>query len=252
MEIYILASGSKGNATLVSDGRISFIIDCGLSKTDLIKRLNKTPYKFEDISFALFTHEHSDHIKGAGAFKDIVRYAPSGVIEKGDYDRIVEINKPIKEGKFKITPIKTSHDTPHQSVAYKIENSGESLLYLTDTGAIFEEDWPKLENLNYYIIESNHDVKKLFKTNRPPELIARILSDYGHLSNEDSALYMSHFVGPDTKLIVLAHLSEEANSPELALSAYQRIFLKERIHFDLSKIICAKQWEVTIVKGYEN
>lgn len=252
MEIYILASGSKGNATLISDGRISFIIDCGLNKSDLIKRLSKTPYEFEDISFALFTHEHSDHIKGAGAFKDIVRYAPKGVIEKGDYDRIVEINKPFKEGKFKITPIKTSHDTPHPSVAYIIENSGESLLYLTDTGAIFEENWAQLKNLNYYIIESNHDVKKLFKTNRPPELIARILSDYGHLSNEDSALYMSHFVGPDTKLIVLAHLSEEANSPELALSAYQRIFLKERIHFNLSKIICAKQWEVTIVKGYEN
>ncbi len=252
MEIYILASGSKGNATLISDGRITFIIDCGLSKVDLKRRLEQTPYTLDDISFALFTHEHSDHIKGASIFKDIVRYAPSGVIEEGEFDRTIEANQTIKEGKFKITAIKTSHDTPHLSVGYIIENDGESLLYLTDTGAIFEEDWPKLKNLNYYIIESNHDVKKLFKTNRPPELIARILSDFGHLSNEDSALYMSHFVGSNTKLIVLAHLSEEANTPELALSAYQRIFLKEKIHFDLSKIMCAKQWEVTIVKGHEN
>ena len=93
------------------------------------------------------------------------------------------------------------------------------------------------------MIESNHNVKKLHRSNRPIELKLRILSDNGHLSNEDSAIYMSELVGKDTKQIILAHLSEECNTPELALSTYKKIFNKCHIQMDKIEIKCAKQHE---------
>ena len=99
---------------------------------------------------------------------------------------------------------------------------------MTDTGFISEKNLEVMRNADYYIIESNHNIKMLLQTNRPAELKQRILSDFGHLSNEDSALYMSELIGDKTKEIALAHISEEANYNEKALGTYLRI-LKERI-----------------------
>ena len=110
-----------------------------------------------------------------------------------------------------------------------------------------------MKNATYYIIESNHNIKKLLQTNRPADLKHRILSDVGHLSNEDSALYMSEVIGEETKEIILAHLSEEANDPELAINTYERIFRKKLINLKNVRLHYAKQWSMT--KGgraYEN
>ena len=91
-------------------------------------------------------------------------------------------------------------------------------------------------------MESNHDLKMLMKSNRPAILKRRIKGDEGHLSNIDSAIYLSELVGPKTKGIYLAHLSEECNLPELAIEAYQKTFKKKEVPYDIN-IVCLKQNE---------
>jgi phosphoribosyl 1,2-cyclic phosphodiesterase len=112
---------------------------------------------------------------------------------------------------------------------------------MTDTGCFLEENLPYIKNPTYLIIESNHDIKMLLNTKRTYELKNRILSDVGHLCNEDSAIAACEIIGKDTKEIILAHLSEEANTPECALAAYEKVFN----HFgkDIKKynVRCANQ-----------
>ena len=144
---------------------------------------------------------------------------------------------------FTITPIEASHDAEN-TLGDVIKNKNEKLVYLTDTGMISEKSLSKMKNADYYIIESNHNIRKLHQTNRPASLKLRILSDTGHLSNEASAIYMTELVGSKTKEIILAHLSEEANDPELALKAYRKIFQKAHIDLEKINLHCASQREI--------
>ena len=118
---------------------------------------------------------------------------------------------------------------------------------MTDTGYIPELSLDYMNNADYYIIESNHDVNMQLDSNRPAQLINRILSDEGHLSNVDSASYMASLVGQRTKQIFLAHISQDANTPEIALSTYKKIFKKKHINLDNIEIICTSQTKM--VKG---
>ena len=142
----------------------------------------------------------------------------------------------IKESTFSIKDltinvIKTSHDT-EDSVGYIVNNDDKSIVYITDTGYINNKYFDILSNRNIYIMESNHDIEMLNNGRYPFELRQRILSDKGHLSNYDSAKYLSKFIGNKTKYILLAHLSEENNTKELALDTLNERLNKENIHID--------------------
>ena len=144
----------------------------------------------------------------------------------------------IQIGNFLIHVIKTSHDVV-DSVGYVIEGNGKSIVYITDTGYIPQKYFSILKNRNVYIMESNHDIEMLNQGSYSFSLRQRILGDKGHLSNYDSARYLSNFVGDNTKCIMLAHLSEENNTEELA---YQTLIdrLNEN-ELKINKIIIAKQ-----------
>ena len=181
---------------------------------------------------------------GVGYLDPLPIYCVKGTYERGDINYI-EVEKTFDVDGIKITPIEASHDAPN-TVGYILSADDEKLVYLTDTGFIPERTIELIKNADYYIIESNHDRKMLLKTNRPESLKQRILSDEGHLCNEDSAFYMADSVGPKTKEIVLAHLSQEANTPEKALSAYEKVFRKRKIRTQSIKIHCANQFEMTL------
>ena len=125
-----------------------------------------------------------------------------------------------------------------------LKSDKEELVYLTDTGQISKRTFNLIKNKTYYIIESNHDVEMLLNSNRPAILKSRILSYKGHLSNEDSAFYMSNLIGENTKKIVLAHLSEECNTTEKALDTYHNVFALRKINLNHIEIKCASQHEV--------
>ena len=222
MFYHIIASGSKGNATIIQTKESVILIDMGITFLRLeegLKEINLTP---NDIDIALFTHNHSDHINGLRFIPIKKQYALEGSLPSNGYN-LLKLYNPIRFKDVFITPFRTSHDATNPC-GYIIENENEKLVYVTDTGLFLDEALEYVKDPNYLIIESNHDLKMLYQSNRPLDLKTRIASDRGHLSNEDSALAAKDIIGPHTKEIVLAHISEECNTPELALEAYQKIF----------------------------
>lgn len=248
LSYYILASGSSGNATLVTNGETTIVIDMGLTLSEFRARLKQTPIKEEYINAVLYSHGHGDHYNPLKSIPINKIYATKATLNLTNGNSL-EFYKTYKIGTLEILVLPTSHDYK-DSVGFIVTSKEESLLYMTDTGYISEYNLSFMKNLTYYIIESNHDVRMLLATNRPYELIMRIMGDEGHLSNEDSAMYMSEVVGDNTKEIVLAHLSEEANTPSKALIAYETMFNQKRINTKDIKIKCAHQHKV--VNGGHN
>ena len=239
MYFHIIASGSKGNATIVVSNKTVLLIDMGITLKRLEEGLSEINLSKNDITGALFTHDHTDHISGIRFLSPKIMYGLQGTLPS--LSNVVVLNQPFRIGDFEITPIETSHDATNPC-AYLIKDNNESLFYMTDTGVFLEENLPLIKNPTYLIIESNHDIRMLLKTNRPFELKDRIMSDHGHLCNEDSAIAAISIAGEHTKEIVLAHLSEEANTPETALEAYDKIFKHFGVSMDKYKVRCANQW----------
>ena len=239
MYFHIIASGSKGNATVVVSGSTVLLIDMGITLTRLEEGLGEINLTKNDITGALFTHNHTDHISGIRFLSPKIMYGLEGTLPS--LCHVVFLNKPFEIGDFVITPIETSHDATNPC-AYLIKDKDSSLFYMTDTGVFVEETLPLIKDPTYLIIESNHDIKMLLHTDRPFELKNRIMSDHGHLCNEDSAIAAISIAGEHTKEIVLAHLSEEANTPETALEAYGKIFNHFGVSIDKYKVRCANQW----------
>ncbi len=243
MKLSVLSSGSKGNTTYIETEETKILIDAGNSSKYIIDSLNELNVDIKDIDAVLITHVHSDHIKGLEVLSKKIKcpvYITKKMYPYLDYLTnyiFIEDNKiTIKD--IEIDVIKTSHDT-EDSLAYIVNNKNKSIVYITDTGYINSKYFDILSNRSIYIFESNHDIEMLNNGRYPFHLRQRILSDKGHLSNYDSAKYLSKFIGKDTKEIILAHLSEENNTEELALKTLKDRLLKEEIPFN--NIIIAKQ-----------
>jgi len=240
MKIIVVQSGSKGNATLVIDQGRVLLIDMGTTLKVVKEALAKENMNLMNINAMLLTHEHTDHTFGIRYLPPLPIYCTKETLE---LPNVVEITpyKKFKIEHLEITPVSTSHDVKNP-LGFIIQNKDEKLVYLTDSGKISTKTLNKLKNANYYVIESNHDVEMLINSNRPWFIKKRILSDKGHLSNEQSATYMTKCVGENTKQIILAHLSEECNDPEVALKTYKKIFKDAKINTRKIKFIVANQY----------
>ena len=227
MKIVVVQSGSKGNATLVIDEGRVLLIDMGVTLKTLKDALYEENMNLMNINAMLLTHEHWDHTTGIRYLPPLPIYCTKETWGKPNVIA-VEPYQRFKIEHLEITPISTSHDVKNP-LGFVIKNKQEKLVYLTDSGKIPGKSLQKIKNADYYIIESNHDEDMLIATNRPWPLKKRILSEKGHLSNSQSATYMTKCVGEKTKQIILAHLSEEANCPEIALKTYKKIFKDAKI-----------------------
>ena len=223
MEAIILGSGSKGNSTLLITNTKKILIDVGFSYPRIKMILEKYNLTLKDIDFILVTHEHKDHINGlASVVKHSKKqvYIPTKmykVINKiVDKDFITTIDDDIFQiDDLKIRFLRTSHDALYP-VGFLIEDT-VSLLYMTDTGYISKNNLKYMKNKNIYIIESNHDPKMLMDGPYPYVLKQRVISDTGHLSNEMTGKYLHDLIGDNTKIVILAHLSETNNMEDLAI-----------------------------------
>lgn len=247
MKVCVLSSGSKGNTTYIETKETKILIDAGNSSKYIINKLEELNINPNDIDAILITHVHSDHIKGLQVLSKKINcpvYITKKMYPYLDYltNYIFIEDDIIKIKDIEVNVIKTSHDT-EDSVGYIVNNNNKSVVYITDTGYINKKYYDILTNKSIYIFESNHDVEMLNNGRYPFEIRQRILSDKGHLSNYDSAKYLSKFIGKDTKNIILAHLSEENNTEELALKTLEDRLIKEQIYF--KNIIIAKQNEKT-------
>jgi len=239
MRFIVVQSGSKGNATLVIDKGRVLLIDMGVGIRVLKEALLNEGLNIYNISGLLLTHEHWDHTCGIKYLPPLPIYTTKETFNKRNVNEI----EPYKEfvvDHFQILPVSTSHDV-NNPIGFVIKNEEETLVYLTDSGKITVKTLQKIKNADYYIIESNHDPEMLMATNRPMMLKRRILSTKGHLSNEQSATYMTKLIGDKTKEIILAHLSEEANAPEVAIETYKKVFKDANISLDKVRLCCANQ-----------
>ena len=238
MRAIIIGSGSKGNSTLLIGNDKKILIDVGFSYPKMTMHLKEYGLLPKDIDAILITHTHTDHIGGLSTFikknntsvytnekmfPELVKVVPEELIKVMDDEYNI--------GEFNIDCIHTSHDAIG-SVGFVITNNNSSLVYVTDTGYINKTYLKKLINKNVYIFESNHDINMLMTGPYPYILKQRVLSDKGHLSNELSGEYLKELIGKDTKKIILAHLSEVNNTPEIALSTVKKILNNKKIIID--------------------
>ncbi len=246
MEYHVLASGSKGNATFVYVNHTGILIDCGISRKQLYYRLETVGFNPDDIQYVLLTHDHYDHKKNIHLFDPKICYSGFGCIDEIPVENVLKAYKEIVLNDVHILPLAISHDAT-SPLAFVITYEDDSFVYMTDTGYVSKKNMKYIDNKEYYVIESNHDIDMLMNTNRPLYLKKRILSDKGHLDNHYSAQMMSRVLGANTREIVLAHLSEEANTPELAYQTYIEVLRSNRIELKNIKIMVASQ--VNVVSG---
>lgn len=247
MKFEVLSSGSKGNTTFISTNETKILIDCGNTCKYVCEKLKSININPNELDAIFITHTHKDHISGLKVFLhkyNIKVYLTEKMLSDLPYVENYELinTDAILIKDMKIELIKTSHDAP-DARGYIINSNNKSIVYITDTGYINNKYHSMLENRDVYIFESNHDVELLNNSSYPFALRKRILSDKGHLSNHDSSMYLSKFIGNNTKYILLAHLSEENNTP---LLAYNTLIDKlKETNKEVNNIIIAKQNEET-------
>ena len=233
MHAIILGSGSKGNSTLIISREKKILIDVGFSYPKMSKLLGEYGLTPKDIDSVLITHTHKDHVGGLSTFLKRT-YAPvyTNINMYHELLKIVpDANLIVEEDEFSIGDlnvevIHTSHDAVG-SVGFVINNDESSLVYITDTGYINKTYLKRLKNKNVYIFESNHDINMLMTGPYPYILKQRVVGDKGHLSNEMAGNYLKEIVGDKTKRIILAHLSEINNTPDVAIKTVKEILNKD-------------------------
>lgn len=250
MKISILSSGSKGNSVLINASNTKILIDLGVTKSYTEERLKELNVDPKEIDAILITHTHVDHIQGLKVF--LKKYHPKLYVNKiilsllhefiDNFDYELYDKSSFKIKNLNIDVIKTSHDVKG-SVGFIVKENDRSLVYITDTGYINNKYFEKLSNHNLYIMESNHDIEMLMNGKYPFHLKKRILSDKGHLSNDDAAYYLSEFIGDKTKTIILAHLSDDNNTQEKALNTLNNVLNSK--NKKVKNIIVAKQKQRT-------
>lgn len=245
MKVCILASGSKGNCAYIETDKTRSLVDLGMSASYISKSLKNIGVDPFSIQRVFITHTHSDHVAGLKVF--IKKYHPIIYLTEKmdneldfDIEDKVYIDKTTVIDDLMVDVFKTSHDVA-DSNGYVFESNGKSVVYVTDTGYIHVKNFNKLRNKNMYVFESNHDVRMLKEGRYPYHLQQRILGDKGHLSNKDSAYYLSKLIGDKTKKIILIHLSEENNKPEVALKTLLDTLNKNDLPIPDIEIACQKE-----------
>ncbi|MGG3469162.1 MBL fold metallo-hydrolase [Neobacillus pocheonensis] len=223
----ILASGSTGNALYVESDEHSFLVDAGFSGKQMEMLFGQIERDISKLSGIFVTHEHSDHIKGIGILARKYKlpvYANEktwqamesnvGVIPT-EQKFVFDMETVKSFGSVDIESFGVSHDAA-EPMFYVFHNGGKKLVLITDTGYVSDRMKGTISNADVYIFESNHDVQMLRMGRYPWNIKRRILSDVGHVSNEDAALAMSDVIGDRTKRVYLAHLSLDNNMKDLA------------------------------------
>lgn len=225
-EVFMLFSSSKGNCCLVKNGSEAFLIDAGVSAKRIETAVRAVGTEPGALRAVFLTHEHSDHIAGINQLckrYGLPVFAPPGCIESladtcpdaVPYLRPFDPGTVVSLERSRVYAVRTPHDAA-ASVGFRIDLSGDLLGYFTDLGYLTASVVHALSGCRRVVIESNHDVNMLRSGPYPESLKRRILGEYGHLSNASCASLLPHLPSYGTQRILLAHLSEQNNTPALA------------------------------------
>lgn len=225
----VLASSSRGNATVISGGGTHVLVDTGISALRIRRGLAECGLSDASLSGIFFTHEHKDHVCGLGVLakkrslplycsrylaKDLRAAAPNATFTYLEPGQVIQV------GALKVTPFCVSHDAL-DPLGYVFECDGVRLGYVTDTGIIMRGMPEMLAGVQGLYLESNYDPDMLENSGRPPELIGRISGRWGHLSNGQACEFIRSIGHAGLQHLVLAHISPECNTPAKARKAMQ-------------------------------
>jgi len=227
MRFSVLASGSSGNAIYVETEEHAFLVDAGLSGRKMEELFASVDRSMKNLSGILVTHEHSDHIKGLGVLArkyNVPIYANAKTWVAMEH---LVGNIPIEQrfhfdmetvktfGSLDIQSFAVSHDAA-DPMFYVFHENGRKLVLITDTGYVSDRMKGHIKGADSFVFESNHDVGMLQMGRYPWSIKRRILSDVGHVSNEDAAVAMSEVVEQKPTQVYLSHLSKDNNMKDLA------------------------------------
>lgn len=225
LKISPLFSGSKGNCTLIQSDSANILLDAGFGYRNIFKALEAHSLQPHDIDAIIISHEHTDHI---GAIPTWTRqtatpiYAPTliaDLIRQRAYcSEVYDIDGPFTIGDIDVAVFECSHDSV-SCCGYRFGCGNALFACVTDTGAVTDELVEFLSPCQAIMLESNHDEDMLRRGEYSYQLKQRILSTYGHLSNAQAATVLSRLSGSNVKTVILAHLSENNNTHELAFNS---------------------------------
>lgn len=237
-----LASGSKGNLSLLRAGGKTLLIDAGLSGRQTALRLSCLGISLEEIDAILITHEHADHIAGLKILSlrkkiPIIanRETALGIcaaLQETPPLTLFRTGESFLVGAITITPFSIPHDTL-DPVGFLFEVEGTRLAVCTDLGIVTSEVRTRLAGCHCILLEANHDVEMVWGSARPRRYKERVLGRTGHLSNEDAATLLTEIAHPELQKVYLGHLSEECNAPAKALQVVEEKMGAKAEHLSL-------------------
>lgn len=224
VRVCVLGSGSRGNSTLVSTERTRLLVDAGFSKKETFKRLAEVGEPVEGFDALVISHEHSDHISGlrglalalkvpiyiSASTREVIRWDP----RLNAFEEFSAGSK-FSIGDIEILPFSIPHDAV-DPVGFRIEAQGIKVGLVTDLGYIPEVVKQRVQGCHCLVFESNHDLEMLKVGPYPWYVKQRVMSRHGHLSNKATAEFLGGEFDGAAQVLVLAHLSENNNHPELA------------------------------------
>ena len=265
-----LASGSLGNSLVVSSAKTRVLVDMGISRRRAKAGLAGLGLGLEDVEAVLLTHTHHDHFSASAAAFCRIHEVPVYSTEDNLAHLAYELSgfgdvlaaglarpidgRPLKIGDITVEAFPVPHDSAGRCLGFRLSLGGPRsrrvVSVATDLGHVPPECLAHFVDADAVVLESNHDPEMLRASNRPLDLIERILGPRGHLSNEDAAESLAEIVGRSrpgkVSGVVLAHLSRDCNRPHLALAAQAHL---ARNHSHPIRISAAAQYEVGPVVG---
>lgn len=242
MEVCVLASGSKGNCVYVAGGGTAVLVDLGLAAREVTRRMALAGLDPARLEAVLFTHDHIDHYRGVKGFSKrfpvrlLANEGTAGGIEVGikglavEWD-IFETAATFELRGLRVEAFTVSHDAA-DPVGFVFDDGTARVCVVTDLGQATPLVAAKLAGCDAAVVESNHDLEMLMQSARPWALKTRIAGRSGHLSNVDAAELVCDAAAGRLRTALLAHLSEECNTPALALNTMRQA-LRERGHAEV-------------------
>lgn len=227
MRFSVLASGSTGNAIYIENEKHAFLVDAGFSAKKLESLMAGIDRSLKQIDGIFVTHEHSDHIKGIGVIarkygmpiyaNEKTWKAMDGNVGAIPLEQRFQFDMDTVQsfGSLDVQSFAVSHDAA-DPMFYVFHENGRKLAIITDTGYVSDRMKGIIQGADSFVFESNHDVSMLQMGRYPWSVKRRILSDVGHVSNEDAAVAMSEVVEEKETRIYLSHLSKDNNMKDLA------------------------------------
>lgn len=258
VSVSVLASGSRGNCAVVASSTTRILVDAGLSCREIFKRIRAAGERSDQISAILITHEHSDHVAGLQRLATklnvpVFMTAPTHHAWKwnmrDEEGKTPELNKiehfaaghTFQIGDIAVTPFTIPHDAA-DPVGFTFRTEGVKVGFATDLGYMPVSVRDHLQGCDVLVMESNHDVEMLRSGPYPWSVKQRVMSRVGHLSNESLAEFFTTDYDGCASYVVLAHLSEQNNHPEIARRAAE-LALQGRQGLWRNRVMLASQAE---------